>query len=95
MTKTTGRRSVILFLFFFILLAFSIGFFAWLKIDANEKQIQLEALNVQLEELQKDNEQVNYYINEADEAELYEHLARERGYVYPDEKVYYNITPGN
>ena len=45
--------------------------------------------------VQMDNDSISYLINEADANELYEHLARERGYVYPDEKVYYDVTPGN
>ena len=39
-------------------------------------------------------EEIDYLINHADEAELYERLARDRGYAYPDEKVYFDVTPG-
>ncbi len=94
-TKTTGRRSFILVFFVITILCFSLGLFAWLNIDTNEKQGQLDSLNAQLQQLQQENQEIDYLINNAEEAELYEHLARERGYVYPDEKVYYDVTPGN
>lgn len=95
MIKASGRRSLILIFFLVILFCCSIGFFSWLKIDAHEKQLQLNALNVRLEELKESNLEIEHLINEADEKELYERLARARGYVYPDEKVYFNVTPGN
>lgn len=95
MTKTSGRRSFILVFFAVAVICISLGIFAWLSIDSNEKQIQLDAVNAQLQQINQDNEQKDYLINNADEAELYEHLARERGYAYPDEKIYYDVTPGN
>ncbi len=94
MTKTTGRRSIILVFFVIFILSFSIGLFAWLRIDINEKQIKFDSLNAQYLAIKQENEELEYLINNADEEELYEHLARERGYVYPDEKVFYDITPG-
>ena len=93
-TKTTGRRSIILVFFVIFILCFSIGLFAWLRIDINEKQIKLDSLNAQYLAVKQQNEELDYLINNADEAELFEHLARERGYAYPDEKVFYDITPG-
>ncbi|MBE6715599.1 MAG: hypothetical protein E7573_01615 [Ruminococcaceae bacterium] len=94
-TKSTGRRSIILAFFVITILCFSIGLFAWLNIDSNEKQIKLDFLNAQYQQLQQENDEKEYLLENADEAELYEHLARERGYVYPDEKVFYDVTPGN
>ena len=76
-------------------LVFGVVFFAYLQKDVNSKQTELESLRKELQALQDDNSELEYLINEADEAELFEHLARERGYVYPDEKVYYNVTPGS
>lgn len=94
MTETKGRRSIILLLSVFAIFCFSLIIFVWLTIDSNEKQIQLDSLNSRLAVIQQENQEMDYLINNADEAELYEHLARERGYVYPDEKVYYDVTPG-
>ena len=88
------RHSYILMFFIVFALLFSLGLFAWIKIDTREQKQRLESLNAQLEALNLENEEVDYLLNEADEAQLYERLARERGYVYADEKVYYDVTPG-
>ena len=88
-----GHSKLIVFMACFILL-FAIVFFVILQKNVNAKEAELRALQGELQELQEENSEVDYLINEADDAELYEHLARERGYVYPDEKIYYNVTPG-
>ena len=94
MLKLFNRHSYILMFFIVFALLFSLGLFAWIKMDTNEQKLRLESLNRQLEALNMENEEVDYLLNEADEAQLYERLARERGYVYADEKVYYDVTPG-
>ena len=92
MLKLFHRHSYILMFFIIFALLFSLGLFAWIKLDTKEQKLRLEALNRQLEALNMENEEVDYLLNEADEAQLYERLARERGYVYADEKVYYDVT---
>ncbi len=94
MTKPSGRRSIILALCMIVAFVASITVFTTVSIDSNEKMNRLDSLKAQLEQLQQDNEEKEYLINHSDEAELYEHLARENGYAYPDEKVYYDATPG-
>ena len=94
MLKLFNRHSYILMFFIVFALLFSLGLFAWIKIDTREQKQRLESLNAQLEALNMENEEVDYLLNEADEAQLYERLARERGYVYANEKVYYDVTPG-
>lgn len=69
--------------------------YGFLRIDIKKKEMTLEALNAEYQEISADNEEMNSLINDPDEEKLYEHLARERGYVYPDEKIYYDVTPGN
>ena len=93
-TKASGRRSIILVLCIIVAFVASVMIFTSISIDSNEKQNKLDALNLQLEQLKQENQEMDYLINNSDEAELYEHLARERGYAYPDEKVYYDVTPG-
>ena len=95
MLNLFNRRSYILIFFILFALLFSLGLFAWIKIDTREQKNKLAALNDQLAALNLENEEVDYLLNEADEAQLYERLARSRGYVYADEKVYYDVTPGN
>lgn len=93
--KIFNRHSKILISLASFLLVFAVVFFAMLQKNVKTKQAELESLRLELQELQDENSELEYLINEADEAELFEHLARERGYVYPDEKVYYNVTPGS
>ena len=90
-----NKHSKILVALSSFLLIFAVVFFAVLQKSVSSKQAELEVLREQLQELQEENSELEYLINEADEAELFEHLARERGYVYPDEKIYYNVTPGS
>ena len=94
MLKLFNRHSYILMFFIVFALLFSLGLFAWIKLDTKEQKLRLDSLNRQLNALNMENEEVDYLLNEADEAQLYERLARERGYVYADEKVYYDVTPG-
>ena len=93
-TKILKSHSKLLVFMAAFILLFAVVFFVILQKNVNAKEAELEALQVELQELQEENSEVDYLINEADDAELYEHLARERGYVYPDEKIYYNVTPG-
>ena len=94
MQKLFNRHRYILMFFIVFALCFLLGIFAWIKIDTREQKIHLEALKEQLDALNLENEEVEYLLNEADEAQLYERLARARGYVYANEKVYYDVTPG-
>ena len=95
MAKLFNRHSIILIFFVAFALCFSLGLFAWIKVDTRAQKLRLEELNQQLATLRLENSEVEYRINEEDEAKLYERMARERGYGYADEKVYYDVTPGN
>lgn len=92
--RALARRSIILVLCVIVAFVASITVFTTISIDTNKKQNKLDTLNYRIEQLRQENQEMNYLINNFNEAELYEHLARERGYAYPDEKVYYDITPG-
>ncbi len=94
MSKGKRQHSFILSLLMIITFSVSVFMYIHTSIDTNKKQIQYDALEVQLNQYKQANEELDYLINNADDAELYEHLARERGYAYPDEKVYYDVTPG-
>lgn len=94
MSKLFGRRSVLLLFVVIFILSFSVAFYVFLRVRLRGREEELANLQAQIEQVQNDNDNISYLINEADADELYEHLARERGYVYPDEKVYYDVTPG-
>ncbi len=69
--------------------------FAFIEAKLYAPKAELESLQQVYEEISQQNDDIEYLINDADDAERFEHLARERGYVYPDEKIYYDVTPGN
>ena len=95
MAKFFNRHSIILMFLVVFILFFSLGLFAWIKVDTRAQKLRLEELNRQLETLDLENREVAYLIEQEDEAKLYERMARDRGYGYADEKVYYDVTPGN
>ena len=94
MTKLFASRSYILMAFAVFVICLFLGFYALIRLNTNEKISQLNELQAYLDELNRENAEVQYLLNEADEDVLYERLARQRGYVYADEKVYYDVTPG-
>ncbi len=94
-SKFFNRHSKILVFDAGIELLFAEVMFDIMQNGVSAKEAELVNLKAALQELQEENSELDYLINDADEAELFEHLARDRGYVYPDEKIYYNVTPGN
>ena len=53
-------------------------------------------LQAQIVEQQAENERLQAVVDGGDEQEYIARVAREKlGYVMPDEKVYYDITPSN
>ena len=92
MKKKFSSIIVAVFIVFFAIVAVSsIG----VKKDIVQKEQTLAELTKELDELEAEGAKLNYYLNDADEAELFEHLAREKGYCYSNEKIFYDITPGN
>ena len=67
-----------------------------LQLDIQEKKANLSALSKQYTQQVAENDELSALINSNDKKALMERVAREkRGYVYPDERVYYDITPGS
>lgn len=70
--------------------------FASLRSDMNEKKAKLLELSAQYEQQVAENDELQKLIDDGNEKQYIEHIARQqRGYVYPDERVYYDITPGS
>lgn len=95
MLKKFENRSFLIILLTTFVLLFFLGIYALISLNMNAKTAKLKNLQEELDNLNKSNSSIEYLLNEADESVLYERLARERGYVYADEKVYYDVTPGN
>lgn len=70
--------------------------FASLRSDMKDKKEKLLNLSAQYEQQVAENNELQKLIDNGNEREYIEHIARQqRGYVYPDERVYYDITPGS
>ncbi|MGI6744639.1 MAG: Cell division protein FtsL [Firmicutes bacterium ADurb.Bin300] len=82
---------LILTVFLYLLVTF-IG----LQTDIKEKKVEIDVLSSQYQQQLAQNDELQKLIDKGDEAQYIEHIAREqRNYVYPDERVYFDITPGS
>lgn len=66
------------------------------QMDIKQRKKDAADLNAQYEQQVAENDQLQNVVDGGDKDEYIERVAREKlGYVKPNEKVYYNITPGN
>lgn len=94
--KPKRKHSLILVIFTLIGICYFVFSIIRLNSDIKAKQKEAESLSQEYEQRQLDNEEMRRILSEGNEADLIEKYAREnRGYVYPDERVYYDITPGD
>lgn len=69
--------------------------FASQAVKISGKKAEYEDLVGQEEEVSRDNDDLERVMNDGSEAERIERIARENDdYVYPDERVYIDVTPG-
>ena len=95
MKKIFTRRSIIMIIVVTVVFL-SIGASnITMAVKLSRQNKELAAINEQIATVEMDNKSIDYLLTEADERELFERLAREKGYAYPDERIYYDITPGN
>lgn len=70
--------------------------FVQAQIQIKDREKKAAEVSAQYEQQLAENERLQGVVDGGDEDEYMERVAREKlGYVMPDEKVYYNITPGN
>ena len=88
--KGKAKHSFILTL----LLVLAVGYFTISLIDT---QLKIkEQVSAQYEQQLAENERLQKVADGGSQEDYIERVAREKlGYVMPDEKVYYDITPGN
>ncbi len=85
---------------FFLILAFVliIGFFAITivskQLDTRERKQELVQKQQALEQQQHENDYKKSVLANDDKSAVLEQAAREQGYVYQNEKVFYDTTPG-
>ena len=66
------------------------------QLQIKEREKKVEEVSAQYEQQLAENERLQQVVDGGDQNEYIERVAREKlGYVMPDEKVYYDITPGN
>ena len=95
--KQTHRKPVSVFVtvFCMALLIYILYSIVDTRLDIRRKEAQLEELKQRYQEQVMENEELAGLIEEGDEASYFERVAREqRGYVYADERVYQDVTPG-
>lgn len=92
--KNKKARSVILIIAVIAFIGYFGVSFAKTQIEINKKEAEVEELSEQYSELQLNNQELEAMLENGDEADIIERIAREeRGYVYPDEKVFFDATP--
>ena len=90
------RGSVLLaFAFLAIVCYFFISFFS-LHTQVSEKRAEVDALKVEVSERREKNEDLEDRLEKGDLDSFVEKRARDEdlGYVYPDERVYYDMSAG-
>lgn len=95
--KKNGIRKHSLILLFVGLIGVCYFVFSMIRLSSviKAKQNEAESLSQAYQQQQIENEEKRRILADGNEKELIEKYAREnRGYVYPDERVYYDITPG-
>lgn len=90
------KHSFILSLALLLAVGYFVISFVSTQLDIREKEQEKAALEAQYAAQVAENERLQAVVDGGDESEYMERVAREKlGYVMPDEKVYYDITPSN
>ena len=88
--------SIILAVICFTVFGYLLVSFISLQVEISAKKAALEELTGQYEQQLAENAELQAVLDGGNEEEYIERIAREqRGYVYPDERVYYDVTPGS
>lgn len=90
------KHSFILTLALLLAVGYFVISFISAQLEIREKEKQAAEVRAQVEQQQAENERLQAVVDGGDEKQYIERVAREKlGYVMPDEKVYYDITPSN
>lgn len=90
------KHSFILTLALLLAVGYFVISFISAQLEIREKEKQAAEIRAQVEQQQAENERLQAVVDGGDEKQYIERVAREKlGYVMPDEKVYYDITPSN
>lgn len=96
MVMKKAKHSFILSLALLLVAGYFVIGLVQSQMDIREKQNEIAAAKAQYQQELDENERLQAVANGGDQSAYMERVAREKlGYVMPDEKVYYDITPGN
>lgn len=93
--KRKQTKSFILTLALILLVGYFVITIVGLQHSIKERQDVLEQKNAVYEEQVEENERLQSIVDSDDKSEYMEQIAREKlGYIKPNEKVFYDVTPG-
>ena len=94
--KKTRSTSFILTLAIIVVIGYFVISLVSLQMEKNEKAQQLAQAQATLAEKQEKNDQLKSVLEEGDDSDYIERIARDvLGYVLPGERVYYDISSGD
>lgn len=94
--KKKQKHSFLLTLALLLLAGYFVISFVSAQLDIREKEKEAARIQARVEQQQQENARLQAVVDGGDEDAYIERVAREKlGYVMPDEKVYYDITPSN
>ena len=87
------KHSVILAVLFFALVCYFVATLISLQTQVRAQENTRDSLEVQYNQQLEDNNELQHLIDEGNESEYIEKIAREQyGYAKPDERVYYDSS---
>ena len=94
--KKTRSTSFILTLAIIVVIGYFVISLVSLQMEKNEKSQQVAQAQATLAEKQEKNDQLKSVLEEGDDSDYIERIARDvLGYVLPGERVYYDISSGD
>lgn len=88
-----NKRSILVAVLVFAVLCYFVATFISLRIRVKENEEHNAELQLQYNQQLEENEQLSKVLEEGDEADYIERIAREEyGYAKPGERVYYDST---
>jgi cell division protein FtsB len=93
--QTKQTKSFILTLALVLLVGYFVITIIGLQFSIKERQDVLEQKNAVYEEQVEENTRLQTIVDSEDKSEYMEQIAREKlGFIKPNEKVFYDVTPG-
>lgn len=95
--KTKQKRkpfSIILAVAVVLVLSYFVFSIISTAVENKRQKNEYDKLENKLEQKLEQNAELSELVDNGNESEVAEKYARENGYAYPDERLYYDATPG-